>query len=539
MAEETKKSAESSDSDPEDKTAAEEKADAVTEGAASGAKVPAVIAKKPEASDDDSDDDSDDESEGDSDDESDGDSDDESDGDSDDDSEGDSDDESDGDSDDDSDDEVEEDDSVEAVKGTGARDASTMGVARALGVDRDEEEETEEEELAAQAPAATNRALRRREEAMKRRAAREKGAKPAGEDDDIVVAARDTDDKLPKDKNARAKELLRRRRESASGRKVQLDATEIAGDAIARAGSATGKWFKTNIRAIVAVMVLAAGSIAGFLVYTSHKETTIGAASDDLAKGVEADRAPTQKEDKRSDDDKKKDPTVIYTNDDERTAKALAAYEKVANEHPGTGPAILAKLGAAGISLERGDYDKALEGFTQVATSDLANADPDVKGRATEGIGFAREGKKDLDGAMQTFKELESVKNFDNLAKYHQGRVLLAKGDKDKAKEVLVELRKKIEVPSNDGPSETFLTEAVNELLASIDPSLARKPNMVGGMRGNSMTPEEQADAQRRAMDSLRRQIEEQQKNGSKSPIQLPDMPGMPQMPGGPGDDPE
>jgi tetratricopeptide (TPR) repeat protein len=145
---------------------------------------------------------------------------------------------------------------------------------------------------------------------------------------------------------------------------------------------------------------------------------------------------------------KETDPRPSFGTHAARADAALAAYEKVTAEHPSSGAAILARLGKAGIHLDRGEADAALSGFNEVLTTELAKADLDVRARATEGKAFALEAKKDHDGALNAFRELEGMdKSFEDLAKYHQARIHFRKGEKDRAKELLVALYKKLEVP--------------------------------------------------------------------------------------------
>jgi hypothetical protein len=182
------------------------------------------------------------------------------------------------------------------------RSASTKGVAKALGVD-DDEEEGEEEEAKAQPAAPPNRAARRRDEVLKkRRAARggeDKPARAAGEsagegedegeeeDEAPVVAARDP---LPKDKNARAKELLRRRKEAAEGKSanIGLSAGEVVQDQLARAGGAAGRWFQRHFRKIIVGSVVAIAAVVGTIQFLNYREQEAGKASDALMKGVAA-----------------------------------------------------------------------------------------------------------------------------------------------------------------------------------------------------------------------------------------------------------
>jgi predicted negative regulator of RcsB-dependent stress response len=198
-------------------------------------------------------------------------------------------------------------------------------------------------------------------------------------------------------------------------------------------------------------------------------------------------------EDKRTDDEKEYDVTKVFKTPEERSDTVLASYNKVVDQYPGTAAAILAKLGQAGAYLDKSDYAHALEAYAVVLASPLATADGDVKGRALEGSGFAKEGKNDLDGALASYKELEKVdlKGYKELAQYHQARVLVAKGDKDKAKELLKAAREKLQQPTTEGKPFPFLEAVVDEALRKIDPSaVPARTQQLGGPKGG-MTPEQ------------------------------------------------
>ncbi len=393
--------------------------------------------------------------------------------------------------DDDADDEADDEEEVDDAE----RDASTRGVAKALGVDEDEPEQTEEEKAAEEASPVQNRAARRRAEAEKRREARNaKRRKDDGEDDD-AVAARDA---LPKDKNARAKELLKRRQEAAEGKgKIGLSAGEVVQDQLARAASGTGRWFQTHFKKIVGAAAVGIAATVGAIYYIDHDKAAIGRVSDELARGYMADQGAVMKEDKRTDQQKEADPTPVFTSTVARADAQLTAFGKVVAERPGSGLALLATLGQAGAYLDKGEADKALAACDEILKSELAKADVDVKARALELKGFALESKKDFDGAMAAFKELEGAeKSFEDLGRYHQARMSLAKGDKDKAKEAFAALVKKLELPTLDGPQQTALKAQAEEYLRELDPTHAPPKRGFGGPKATPSL-EELMNAQR------------------------------------------
>lgn len=128
-----------------------------------------------------------------------------------------------------------------------------------------------------------------------------------------------------------------------------------------------------------------------------------------------------------------------------------------------------------------------------------------MKGRATEGTGFAKEGKGDLDGALTSFKQLATidVKGYKDLATYHEARVLFAKGDKAKAKELLEPLNTKLTAPSTEPQPIGYLKGAVSDLLAQIDPSAVAAANKPPG--GKMPTQQELQDMARRAQEALQK----------------------------------
>lgn len=392
------------------------------------------------------------------------------------------------------------------------RDASTAGVAKALGVDEDEPEEGEGNQE--QAAAAPNRAARRREEVLKKRRARnekkrDKDDEAAEEEEaEEAVAAREP---LPKDKNLRAKELLKRRQEASkkAAAQVGLSAGEMVQDSLARAGSGAAKWFRTNFRAIAAVLVVGVAGTAGTMYYLDHREAKAGKTTDVLAKAVLTEQAPVIPDDKRPDEQKALDPMPVFPTPEAKSEAVLAAYTKVVDEHPGTGPGILGKLGQAGAYLDKGMADQAFSAYEDVLRSDLAKADVDVRARAMEGKGFALELKKDFDGAMNVFQSLEAVdKVYADLAKYHQARMHLAKGEKDKAKEILVALNKALEVPTLEGPTTPHLRLVIEETLRGIDPTLVRPKRAAGGPKGTP-SPEELEKIRQQILEMQKKQAEE------------------------------
>jgi hypothetical protein len=230
----------------------------------------------------------------------------------------------------------------------------------------------------------------------------------------------------------------------------------------------------------VAGLVAAGGIFAGWYAYRVHRE---GAASSLVAKAVTADLAPLKTGN---------EPPEIalrmrfYDSDAQKQQEALAAYADARAKFGDTGAGMLARLGEAGIHLEKQSWDEAIAAYTDVRNSSLGVADPQVRLRALEGLGYAREGKGLLDDARLAFDELMNVdaKGAKPLGLYHLARIDVAKGDKPAAIEKLKNARDAINAPG--APSARYLKEQVDKLLGRLDPTAVPKtppiPGQIPGM---------------------------------------------------------
>jgi hypothetical protein len=384
-------------------------------------------------------------------------------------------------------------------------------VAKALGIDDDEDgpggEAAAKATDAKEPEPVPNRSARRREEALDRRKKRKGGGGAA-------TKTESEDEALPKDKNARAKELLKRRREQAAGpRAIQLLPGEMVDDALARSTSAASKWIRQNFNKLQWVILAALVGTGAYAIYASQTEKKAATSTSALFTGVSAELGWVMPEDKRTDEEKEADPAKVFKTADERSEAALAAYRKTIAEHPGTTVAQLAKLGEAGVLLDKHDWVAALDAYSAVLASKLASNDLEVKGRATEGLGLAKEGKSDLDGALAAFKDLEGIdaRGYKELGLYQQGRILLAKGDTEKAKELLKQAREKLQATGAAASSTLYLQTRVDETLRQLDPSLVpnQQPAM-GGSKGNSMSPDDMQKIQKMLEDAAKKKPSEE-----------------------------
>lgn len=362
----------------------------------------------------------------------------------------------------------------------------------------DEKKPENEEESAGDEDRANPEAIARRVAAL-------------GEEDQLERIAREEEEKLAarRSKGKKKKgglEVAAAKKLEKIGKRAEPKRTvAVAADAdpLIERTTKLSDWAKKNQKTVQLVGGIVAASllaVAGWLWYDNKRETD---ASVLLTKAVETQNARIGTPPKSDDDDEPASKEPTFETYEKRRDAALEQYRAVQKQFSGTGAAIMARLAEGSLLLDKRDADGAMAAYDDVKGSALAAADAEVRGRAIEGIGFAHEIKaqtkpeeksKHLDEALKTFKELENtvdVKGFKEMALYHQARVHEEKGDKDKAKELLVTLKERLDKPEETaspipaGPAFPYLKEVAMDRLREIDPSAAPK----GG--GRELTPQQ------------------------------------------------
>ncbi|GAC1554252.1 MAG: hypothetical protein NVS3B10_15690 [Polyangiales bacterium] len=240
-------------------------------------------------------------------------------------------------------------------------------------------------------------------------------------------------------------------------------------------------WASKNQRTIVygvLATVLAAGAFAGWTTWRASRDEK---ASDLLARGVSAELAPIKQGDEDAEILKR---LQFFATEDDKQKTALAAYADARAKYTDSGPGILARLGEAGVHLDRKEWDEALAAYGDVRNSSLAAADGNVRMRCIEGLGYAREGKGNLDDARRSFDELSNLdaKDAKPLGLYHLARLDLQKNDKDAALNKLKNAREAL--TANPALSSRFLKDQVERMMTRIDPASVPKAPPTGGVGG-------------------------------------------------------
>jgi len=330
-----------------------------------------------------------------------------------------------------------------------------------------------------------------------------------GEEDELDKIARAEEEKLAERRKKRGKKgglqtAASKRLAGIGKRDVKRPTAEAVAagsdDPLMAQTRKLSAWARDNQRTVTIAGLVAVAAALGFAGYMYNERKTEQNASVELAKAVSAERGRIGDPDKEDDENAPKDPRPVFKTAEDRRTKALEGYRGVKDKFPKTGAAIMARLAEGSILLDKKDADGAAAAFNDVKGSPLAAADSEVKGRALEGAGFAYELKAQanageaarfLDEAYKVYQELEhlDVKGFKELGMYHQARVLQAKGDKDKAKELLKTVRERVNKPGESHPF-PYLEEVATDRLRALDPSAVppKMPGAMGGPGGNKMT---------------------------------------------------
>ena len=382
--------------------------------------------------------------------------------------------------------------------------------------------EDDEEDDAAAVDAADPAAIARRVAAL-------------GEEDAIERLAREEERKLAERRAAGKKKKGRKGGlDVAASKKLSKIGTRaepkrsvaVAADAdpLIERTAKLSDWARRNQKTVQIVGgLVAAGllAVAGFLYVENKRETE---ASVMLSSAIETQQGRVGEPPKDRDDDEE-DDEKYYKSFEERREAALGKYREVHSKFSSTGAAILARLAEGSLLLDKRDAKGAAQAFEDVKGSALAAADREVRGRALEGLGFAHELEaqatpaerdKHLDAALAAFRELENTvdaKGFKEVALYHQARVHQDKGDKDKAKELLLKVKESLDKPDDapsrgipGGPTFPYLREVAMDRLREIDPEAAPKARgMPGG--GGQLTPEQ-----------IQKRMEQMQRSGGGDP---------------------
>jgi len=283
-----------------------------------------------------------------------------------------------------------------------------------------------------------------------------------------------------KDRNQRlraeAAEKRRAKRDASSlAASGGLTSTEMMDDALARGTHRAWTWIRANSALLQGIVV--AGIVGGlsWQVYSWSSEKTAGTQSDSLMDGVNATLAPVGLAPEEPDYFKRNFAASTYqrfANDEARLAAAEESLQRAARTLKGP-RAELAKVELAGVKYQQSKFDEAAQAYDSLQRSKLAQSDEDVRLRVLEGAGLAFEAAGKADEAIKRFQALSSsgIPEADALGWFHEARVLAATGNKDRAKTLIDQARKRLDEAKDTVGGFDALRESLDELMRTVDPT--------------------------------------------------------------------
>lgn len=406
---------------------------------------------------------------------------------------------------------------------------------------RAESEETEAEQASAEAEEAEERSeAEADEESSAEDEARDASSESAGEEEAGASKKLSKSEKkrakqeeksatsAVRDRNRRLREQGAQKRKSKRDRERHaavargLDASEMVDDALARGTHATTQFIRRYSSAIQWVVVLGVAAGIGYQIYSWRSNKTAGKTSDALMSGVDSELGRVGES--GNPDEAALSSRPSFPTEEARVEAAEKAFKEASAVKPGSGTSILAMLGHAGVLYDQGKFDEAKGLYEKVQASELAKHDADVRLRSLEGVGLCLEAKGDADGALKVFVDLEKSDEpgFASLGLYHQARVAVAKGEKDKAKELLTKVNEKLTKEKSPFQTSSYVEKASRDLMAVIDPTTAP----AGGTSYSTEQIEQMREAILKDPTKLKKMLEDMGK------LKVPQMPPM-EDPGG------
>jgi len=245
------------------------------------------------------------------------------------------------------------------------------------------------------------------------------------------------------------KQRLRERQEAEA---VGLDAQEIIDDALVRSTDSLGKWLRRNSTSLQVAVLVGVAGWAGWGIYSWRAAAARAEASDVLAAAVAAERGKIgdPAEQGKLNEQKIIDPTPIFADVAAKQAATIEGFEKAAKMREGSGTSLFAQLALAGMLLDTGKFDEARAAYEEVKSAKLTASDPELRGRALEGIALVEQAKGDKAAAIKAYQELQNadIPGFVELALYEQARLHRDLKQLDEAKQALTKLKEKIGTPT-------------------------------------------------------------------------------------------
>jgi hypothetical protein len=302
-----------------------------------------------------------------------------------------------------------------------------------------------------------------------------------------------------------SKDPNRRLREEAANRRnregQRLETGEKLDDVLMRSTDAASKFVGSNFAWLQWIVVFGIAGGMGYLIWDYRQGLAAEKSGDRLAHALLTDHGKLSTEEAgRPNPLGLEDTRPEFATAADRAKAAGEQWAKVQSADPVLGP--FADVAKATALLDAEKWGEARKAFEAIAQDTASAKAPLVRERALEGIMLSYEGESDFIHARDAARKLKDLEGSHDLGSFHEARLGYVLGEKDAAKETLTKLAEKLGKGRKPGEPGGYLLVSVEELLKTLDPKpVAEEPQI---------TPE--------ALERLKKQLEEMQKNMPASP---------------------
>jgi tetratricopeptide (TPR) repeat protein len=228
-----------------------------------------------------------------------------------------------------------------------------------------------------------------------------------------------------------------------------------------------GQWFRDNQRLVTIIGVASIVIVIGIASMVQWTTCSRESSSSGLWIALNKATAPVV-----SPDDEEEIPREIEHFDSraDRAKAAIKVYQSVIKQHGSSTAGQAARLGLASAQFGLGEYAEARALYEEFL------ADPHgleaFEAVAVEGAGYCYEAQKNYDKALEMFRRLEKADegNHQDLAKYHQGRILEKMNKQGDAAELYRNIVRRSEQATDEMVTNGYAFERAEARLAVIDP---------------------------------------------------------------------
>jgi tetratricopeptide (TPR) repeat protein len=272
---------------------------------------------------------------------------------------------------------------------------------------------------------------------------------------------------------AAAKRRTGRDRQRERAAEIGLDTGEMVDDAVARGTDAAVRWLRRNFNVLQWIIVIGVAGWIAWEIYSWREARARAQSSDVLARGLHVQRGKIGDPSSAGDTDIRgfADTRPVFASADAQLAKAEAVFREAKETRPGKPIAVAAQLSLAGVLHDQGKHADARAAYEAILASPVGEKDPELRGRALEGLALVDEAEGKVDAAIKRYKELENadISGFTPLARYQHARLLSGKGDREGAIALLKKVRETTK-PSSPMEMPSYVSQAALALLEELDP---------------------------------------------------------------------